>query len=142
MTSHSTFVRSLLLLGWRVTASLKRAAHVTMIGTGRPDSKVEVILGVDTHLDFHVAVAVDHPGRRLDEPTVPTTAKGYEGLLSAGRRALAPCGAPRRSTSQGAPLAKPGKSKPEIVRCLERYVAREVYRVLVSCVARSSPIRP
>jgi hypothetical protein len=33
---------------------------VTMIGTRRPDSKVEVILGVDTHLDVHVGVAVDH----------------------------------------------------------------------------------
>jgi transposase len=40
-----------------------------------------VILGVDTHLDFHVAVAVDHLGRRLGEASVPTTAKGYERLL-------------------------------------------------------------
>jgi transposase len=55
---------------------------VTMIGTGRPDSKVEVILGVDTHLDVHVGVAVDHLlGRRLGELSVPTTAKGYERLL-------------------------------------------------------------
>jgi transposase len=43
---------------------------------------IEVILGVDTHLDFHVAVAVDHLGRRLGHSSVPTTAKGYEGLLS------------------------------------------------------------
>ena len=34
-----------------------------------------------------------------------------------------------------------GKSKREIIRCLKRYVAREVYRVLVSCEARSSPRR-
>ena len=33
------------------------------LGTHRPDTKVEVILGVDTHLDFHTAVAVDHLGR-------------------------------------------------------------------------------
>ena len=33
------------------------------IGAERPDTRVEVILGVDTHLDFHVAVAVDHLGR-------------------------------------------------------------------------------
>ena len=32
-----------------------------------------------------------------------------------------------------------GKSKPEIIRCLKRYLAREVYRVLISCGARSSP---
>jgi transposase len=54
---------------------------VTMIGTERPETKVEVILGVDTHLDFHVAVAMDHMGRRLGESSVPTTVKGYEGLL-------------------------------------------------------------
>jgi hypothetical protein len=30
------------------------------LGTQRPDTLVEVILGVDTHLDFHTAVAVDH----------------------------------------------------------------------------------
>ena len=35
-----------------------------------------------------------------------------------------------------------GKSKREIIRCLKRYLAREVYRVLVSCVACSSPIGP
>ena len=36
------------------------------LGTQRPDTKVEVILGVDTHLDFHTAVAVDpRPNRKL-----------------------------------------------------------------------------
>jgi transposase len=54
---------------------------MTMIGAERPDPKIEVILGVDTHLNFHVAVAVDHLGRRLGELSVPTTAKGYERLL-------------------------------------------------------------
>jgi transposase len=42
---------------------------------------VEVVLGVDTHLVFHVAVALDELGRRLGELTVPTTTKGYEKLL-------------------------------------------------------------
>ena len=54
---------------------------MTTIGAERPDGEVAVILGVDTHLDFHVAVAVDHLGRRLGESSAPTTAKGYEGLL-------------------------------------------------------------
>jgi transposase len=35
-----------------------------------------------------------------------------------------------------------GKSKPEIIRCLKRYVAREVYRVLATYGARSSPTVP
>jgi transposase len=81
VTPHS-IVRSLLLLGWRkLTARSKGAWDVTTIDAERPDTKAEVILGVDTHLDFHVAVAVDHLGRRLGESSVPTTAKGYEGLL-------------------------------------------------------------
>lgn len=42
----------------------------------------EVVLGVDTHLDRHVAVALDHLGRRLGELAVPTTAKGYKDLVS------------------------------------------------------------
>ena len=55
---------------------------MTTIGAAeRPDTGVAVILGVDTHLDFHVAVAVDHLGRRLGESSVPTTVKGYEMLL-------------------------------------------------------------
>ena len=52
------------------------------IGAERPDTtEVAVILGVDTHLDFHVAVVLDHLGRRLGQASVPTTAKGYERLL-------------------------------------------------------------
>jgi transposase len=35
-----------------------------------------------------------------------------------------------------------GKSKREIIRCLKRYIAREVYRVLISCEALSSPTGP
>jgi transposase len=54
---------------------------VTTIEAERPDTEVAVILGVDTHLDFHVAVAVDHLGRRLGVSSVPTTVKGYQRLL-------------------------------------------------------------
>ena len=55
---------------------------MTTIDAASPDTtEVAVILGVDTHLDFHVAVAIDHLGRRLGESSVPTTAQGYERLL-------------------------------------------------------------
>jgi transposase len=65
-----------------VTARSKGDRDVRTIGAERPETtEVAVILGVDTHLDFHVAVAVDHLGRRLGESNVPTTAKGYERLL-------------------------------------------------------------
>jgi transposase len=43
---------------------------------------IEVVLGVDTHLDFHVAVVLDHLGRRLGESKAPTTVRGYRNLLS------------------------------------------------------------
>jgi transposase len=55
---------------------------VNTIGAERPQTtEGGVILGVDTHLHFHVAVAIDHLGRRLGESSVPTTAKGYDELL-------------------------------------------------------------
>lgn len=62
-------------------ATAKGDKDVRTIATERPETEGAVIMGVDTHLDFHVAVAVDHLGRRLGEASVPTTAKGYEGLL-------------------------------------------------------------
>jgi transposase len=111
VTPHS-IVRSLLLLGWKVTATLKGAWDVTMIGTERPETKVEVILGVDTHLDFHVAVAMDHMGRRLGESSVPTTVKGYEGLLcwAEGFGPLR-CAGVEGTSSYGAGLARHLKSQ-------------------------------
>lgn len=47
----------------------------------RNDAEVPITVGVDTHLDLHVAVALDHLGRRLDDLTVPTTEAGYAKLL-------------------------------------------------------------
>ncbi len=46
-----------------VTATSKGAWDVRTIDAERPDTEVAVILGVDTHLEFHTAVAVDHLGR-------------------------------------------------------------------------------
>ncbi len=40
-----------------------------------------VTVGVDTHLDSHVAVALDELGRRLDELHFPTTQAGYARFL-------------------------------------------------------------
>jgi transposase len=50
-------------------------------GENPGDVAEEVVLGVDTHLDVHVAVALDGLGRRLGELAVPTTEKGYESLI-------------------------------------------------------------
>jgi transposase len=48
----------------------------------------------------------------------------------------------RRTQEYVARRTTEGKSKREIIRCLKRYVAREVYRMLICCGARSSTIGP
>ncbi len=41
-----------------------------------------VVIGVDTHKDTHVAVALDGLGRRIDDTTIPTTTPGYRKLVA------------------------------------------------------------
>ncbi|MDQ6782723.1 MAG: IS110 family transposase [Actinomycetota bacterium] len=41
-----------------------------------------VIIGVDTHKDVHVAVALNGLGRRIGSTTIPTTAAGYRNLVA------------------------------------------------------------
>jgi transposase len=86
---------------------------VTMDGRGRyrgEDSGEvigEVVLGVDTHLDAHVAVALGGLGRRLGELAVPTTKKGYEGLVSwAEGFGRVRCAGVEGTSSYGAGLAR------------------------------------
>ena len=85
---------------------------MTMTDAERPDTKAEVILGVDTHLDVHVAVAVDDLGRRLGESSVPTTANGYERLLR-WAEAFGPvrCAGVEGTSSYGAGLARHLKAR-------------------------------
>jgi len=47
----------------------------------RPDSDFDAVIGVDTHRDFHVAVAVSPNGARLDEYRISTNPRGYQALL-------------------------------------------------------------
>ena len=57
-------------------------AHVrAIISVDGPNGAEEVVLGVDTHLDLNVAVALDSLGRRLGELEVPTTRRGHQRLL-------------------------------------------------------------
>jgi transposase len=93
-----------------VRATSKGAANVTTIGAERPHTEVALILGVDTHLDFHVAVAVDPLGRRLGESNVPTTTKGYEGLLRWAKD-FGPVRCARVESSYGAGLARHLRAK-------------------------------
>ena len=66
-----------------------------------------MVLGVDTHLDFHVAVAVDRLGRRLGELAVPTTVGGYGELIRwAEGFGLVACAGVEGTGSYGAGLAR------------------------------------
>lgn len=49
--------------------------------TADQDRSGEVIVGVDTHADTHVAVAIDAVGRRLGEVHIATTPRGYRELV-------------------------------------------------------------
>lgn len=51
---------------------------ITSMHTATTDLTITV--GVDTHKDMHVAVAIDALGRRLAELVVPATAAGYQQL--------------------------------------------------------------
>ena len=99
---------------------------MTMTVAQRPHTMVEVILGVDTHLDAHVAVAVDHLGRRLGELSVPTTAKGYERLLCWGEGfGSVRCAGIEGTSSYGAGLARHLKAQGIEVLEVERPKRRQ-----------------
>ncbi len=46
----------------------------------------------------------------------------------------------KRTRSYVARRTKEGKTKKEIIRCLKRYIAREVYRILASLSLNTPPI--
>ncbi len=66
-----------------------------------------VVLGVDTHLDAYVAVALDRLGRRLGALSVPADARGY-GALVGWAEGLGPvaCAGVEGTSSYGAGLAR------------------------------------
>ena len=66
---------------------------MTTIDAESPDTKVEAILGVDTHLDFHVAVVLDHLGREAWVSQACQRPRRVTKGSSAGRNVLAPSGA-------------------------------------------------
>ena len=81
---------------------------MTTNGTCGSRDVSEVVLGVDTHLDFHVAVVLDILGRRLGESKIPTTLKGYRNLLRwAEGFGTVRCAGVEGTGSYGAGLAPP-----------------------------------
>src|ERR671913_2271770 len=92
-------------------------------------TRTETILGVDTHLDFHVAVVLDHLGRRLGELSVPTTAKGYERLVrwAEGFGTLR-CAGVEGTSSYGAAITRYLRTAEIAVREVERPKRRHLHR--------------
>jgi transposase len=89
----------------------------------------EVVLGVDTHLDVHVAVALDRLGRRLGELGVPTTAKGYESLvLWAGVFGTVRCAGVEGTSSYGAGITRYLRTAGIKVTEVERPKRRHLHR--------------
>jgi transposase len=111
---------------------LKGAAEVQItFGNAEGSASVDgVLLGVDTHLDLHVAVALDRLGRRLGELTVPTTTRGYERLLR-WAEGFGPvgCAGIEGTSSYGAGLARhlkaAGVSVVEVERPKRRHLRRK-----------------
>jgi hypothetical protein len=62
---------------------------VRTIDAERQADQIEVILGVDTHLDFHVAVVLDHLGREAWASPACRRPQRVTTGSSAGRRASA-----------------------------------------------------
>jgi transposase len=89
----------------------------------------EVVLGVDTHLDFHVAVVLDRLGRRLGEVKVPTTTEGYERVVR-WAEGFGPvrCAGIEGTSSYGAGLARHLKAASIAVMEVERPKRRHLRR--------------
>jgi transposase len=89
----------------------------------------EVVLGVDTHLDVHVAVALDRLGTRLGELSVPTTAKGYKSLVRwAEGFGTVRCAGVEGTSSYGAGIAPHLRTAAIPVTEIERPKRRHLHR--------------
>jgi transposase len=111
-------------------AILEGAAHVQAIGSvDRQDGADVVVLGVDTHLDLNVAVALDSLGRRLGVLKVPTTMRGHERLLC-WAEGFGPvgCAGIEGTSSYGAGLARHLKAAGISVMEVERPKRRHLRR--------------
>ena len=102
---------------------------MTELRSPHSSADVEVLLGVDTHLVFHVAVALDVLGRRLGELRVPTTTRGYKRLLSwAEDFGALRCAGIEGTSSYGAGLARyltsAGIAVAEVERPKRRHLRR------------------
>ena len=83
---------------------------------------VDVVIGVDTHVETHTAAVVDaRTGAVLDEATVPTTPEGYQDLVDlADRHSPLRVWAIEGTGGHGAGLARHLDRRQEVVHELDR----------------------
>jgi transposase len=81
----------------------EETAITSLAGASAP----RITVGVDTHLDVHVAHANDQLGRRMATLSIPTTPTGYQNLLNWAHRLGEPVAWGVEGTgSYGAALAR------------------------------------
>jgi transposase len=96
-----------------------------------------ITVGVDTHLDSHVAHANDQLGRRVGTRSVPTTPTGYQDLLAWARGLGQPIAWGVEGTgSYGAALARFLAANGQVV------VGRSTDPTARPAAAAASPTRP
>ena len=113
---------------------------------------IQIIGGVDTHQDLHTAAVVSHDGTVLGTASFSTTRAGCPIPASSGKTqrhrlnrggnrqansalhmvVVCRMRTDERTRAYVARRTLEGLSKREIMRCLKRYVAREIYRVLTA----------
>jgi transposase len=96
---------------------------MTTSAAERPDTEIPLILGVDTHLDFHVAVSVDHLGTRLGQALrAYDDRQGLRRAPALGGRLRPPqrCAGVEGTSSYGAGLARHLRTKGVEVLEVER----------------------
>ena len=101
-----------------------------------------VAIGVDTHKDMHVAVALDAIGGQLDCEQIPTTPAGYRRLLSWARELGVPAfaiegtgvTAPGSFASSGEPMSRCTSASARVAR--SDGAARTISSTLLSAARR------
>ncbi len=54
---------------------------LAILAQPKSDDAFDAVTGIDTHRDFHVAVALASNGTKLDEYWIPTSQLGYQALI-------------------------------------------------------------
>jgi transposase len=124
--THRSYVRLVSALACEVVAIRGRKSMDLAESAG---NGVSVTLGVDTHKDAHVAVALDGLGRRLGALSVPATTEGYKAIVgwARGHGSVERAGV-EGTGSFGAGLARYLKDEGVEVREVVRPKRRDLHR--------------